>query len=399
VRYGCEDGAGEERSVFDDFFGKNEEATTIKIKNLPVQVTVYLSATVDIADDSELIAESEETDITNAGEEDAVKMDYKKMLFYASIALLLIAMLAYISRLSSYRNELKQNRSRRKDTSVQPAAGWQISYFVVMAVLVVAVIWFYLPDKFGVAGGLNDKRQKPVSIAYAPDFSTSMLAEDITPNRINATVEALLKHAKHTPADYVGLVGFAGNSKVLSSIENSNTHLRNVLRKLGTVSHLFADGAAIGDGLLLSISNLLAKPDTRSYIILFTDGMNNGGMVSPNTAAEPMKALGIRLYIVGIGSYEDGPIKVQTPNGTVYHKIPVEIDDEQYTRMAASTGEKYFRVADNEDLKRVSGEIDAHIKENIWKPDVPVNPFSFSKEEALQVVKKVVLRIDRQVEK
>ena len=139
--------------------------------------------------------------------------------------------------------------------------------------------------------------------------------------------------------------------------------LINLMRELQ--SGMIEDGTAIGNGLALAVNRIKDSEAKSKVIILLTDGVNNRGEIAPATAADIAKTFGIRVYTIGVGTMGTAPYPVQTPFGTQYQNLPVEIDEAILKDIAAKTGGKYFRATDNNKLVQVYGEIDKLEKSKI----------------------------------
>jgi Ca-activated chloride channel homolog len=114
-------------------------------------------------------------------------------------------------------------------------------------------------------------------------------------------------------------------------------------------------------------------------IILLTDGVNTGGSIPPQTAAEIAKTFGIRVYTVGVGTIGMAPYPAKNMFGqTVYQDMEVKIDEDMMRKISAMTDGKYFRATDNAKLEKVYEEIDA-----LEKSKIDVTEFRKKKEEFL----------------
>lgn len=195
-----------------------------------------------------------------------------------------------------------------------------------------------------------------IDIVLVTDVSGSMLAEDFRPNRIEAAKEVAEEFVRGRPDDRIGLVVFAGESFTQCPLTLDHSVLVNLV---GSVrSGLIEDGTAIGMGLATAVSRLKDGEAPGRVIILLTDGVNNKGSIDPLTAAGIAATYGIRVYTVGVGTVGMAPYPVQTPLGTQYRNVPVEIDEELLRRIADQTGGRYFRATDNEKLRTIYSEID-----------------------------------------
>lgn len=195
-----------------------------------------------------------------------------------------------------------------------------------------------------------------ISIAIAIDISTSMLAEDFRPNRLDVAKKEAIKFINGRPTDRIAVVAFAGESFTQCPLTTDHTSAINLLQQIKT--GLIEDGTAIGLGLANAVARLKDDDAKSKVIILLTDGVNNRGEIAPLTAADFASALGIRVYTIGIGTKGLAPYPVQTPFGTEYQQVEVEIDEQLLTQIAEKTGGKYFRATDQKKLNDIYAEID-----------------------------------------
>jgi Ca-activated chloride channel family protein len=203
-----------------------------------------------------------------------------------------------------------------------------------------------------------------VDIILTLDVSGSMLAQDFTPNRLEAAKSVAIDFVDSRKTDRVGVVIFSGESFTLVPLTSDKNVLKGQID--GIQSGLLEDGTAIGSGLATSADRLRLSTSKSKVIILLTDGENNGGQIPPVTAKEIAKNLGIKVYTIGVGSEGYAPIPVQDGSGrVVMQREKVNIDEKLLTQIANETGGKYFRVSDNEGLKDVYKEIDELEKSTI----------------------------------
>lgn len=195
-----------------------------------------------------------------------------------------------------------------------------------------------------------------IDIMLALDISSSMLARDFTPDRLEAAKEVATKFILERPQDKIGLVVFSGESFTQCPLTTDQAVLVNLLREVK--SGMIDDGTAIGLGLANAVNRLKDSPAKSKVVILLTDGVNNRGSVAPATAAELAKAFGIRVYTIGVGTYGEAPYPVPTPFGVQLQTMAVEIDEDVLQQIATLTGGKYFRATDNDKLKQIYSEID-----------------------------------------
>ncbi len=202
-----------------------------------------------------------------------------------------------------------------------------------------------------------------VDIILCMDVSTSMLAEDLKPNRLEAAKKAAIEFIDNRPNDRVGLVIFAAESFTQCPLTLDHRIVKNVLRK--TKTGVLEDGTAIGEGLATAVNRLKDSKAKSKIIVILTDGMNNAGVISPLTAAEIAKTFNVRVYAIGAGARGTAPYPVQTPFGIVKRPMKVEIDEDLLRQIANSTGGKYFRATNSRGLRRIYSEIDKMEKTKI----------------------------------
>src|SRR6202000_1610212 len=152
-----------------------------------------------------------------------------------------------------------------------------------------------------------------IDIVLCLDISGSMLAQDFTPNRMEAAKNVASEFIDNRPTDRIGLVIFSGESFTMCPLTTDRTVLKSQL--FNVQSGLLEDGTAIGSGLATGGERLKDSPSKSKVIILLTDGENNGGLIDPNTAKEIAKSVGVRVYTVGMGTEGYAPVPVQTTAG------------------------------------------------------------------------------------
>ncbi len=213
-----------------------------------------------------------------------------------------------------------------------------------------------------------------IDIIVSLDVSTSMLAEDFKPNRIEAAKKQAIEFIDKRPNDRLGLVVFAGESFTQCPITVDHVVLKNLVSTV--TSGMVEDGTAIGMGLATAVTRLKESKAKSKVIILLTDGVNNTGIIAPLTAAEIAKTFGVRVYTIGVGSHGTAPYPVKTSFGTQYRNVEVQIDDALLTDIAKMTGGKYFRATNNKGLNDIYSEID-----ELEKTKINVAVFSKKHEE------------------
>jgi Ca-activated chloride channel family protein len=202
-----------------------------------------------------------------------------------------------------------------------------------------------------------------IDIVLALDVSSSMLARDFKPDRLEAAKNIAKDFIIKRPNDRIGIVIFSGEAFTQVPLTTDHAMIINMFREIK--SGMIEDGTAIGDGLATSVSRLKESDAISKVIILLTDGVNNSGSVDPMSAAEIAKLYGIRVYTIGIGSKGYAPYPVQTPFGTQMQQMKVQIDEDLLGKIAKETGGHYFRATNNAKLKKIFEEIDKLEKSKI----------------------------------
>jgi Ca-activated chloride channel homolog len=226
-----------------------------------------------------------------------------------------------------------------------------------VALLIIVIARPQKTDKF------QDMSTEGIDIVLTLDISGSMLAQDFKPNRIEAAKNVATEFISGRPYDRIGLVVFSGESFTQCPLTTDHAVLINLLREIQ--SGMIEDGTAIGNGLSTSVNRIKDSEAKSKVIILLTDGVNNRGEIAPLTAAGIAKTFGIRVYTIGVGTQGVAPYPVQTPYGTQYQDMQVEIDEGILKEIAQTTGGKYFRATDNDKLVQVYNEIDKLEKSKI----------------------------------
>ena len=209
-----------------------------------------------------------------------------------------------------------------------------------------------------------------IDIVLAMDVSTSMLARDFKPDRINAAKDIAVEFIAQRPSDRMGIVVFAGESYTQCPLTTDRSTLINLMKEVQT--DLIEDGTAIGNGLSTAVARLKDSDAPSRVVILLTDGVNNRGEVHPLTAAEIAKTYGVRVYTIGVGANGMAPYPVMTPWGVELQQMQVEIDEDLLKQIALETGGRYFRATDNTKLAEIYSEINKMEKTRTTVDSFPV---------------------------
>lgn len=196
-----------------------------------------------------------------------------------------------------------------------------------------------------------------IDIVLAMDISSSMLAADLKPDRLEASKAVASDFVLGRPGDRMGLIVFSGETFTQVPLTTDHAMMLNMLKDMKC--GMLEDGTAIGDGLASAVSRLKDSEAISKVVILLTDGENTAGSIDPMTAAEMAKLFGIRVYTIGAGTRGTAPYPVQTPFGGVkYQQVEVNINDALLQQIADETGGKYFRAESKEKLQQIYDEID-----------------------------------------
>ncbi len=203
------------------------------------------------------------------------------------------------------------------------------------------------------------KTTKGIDIVMAIDLSSSMLAKDLRPNRMEALKEVASNFVDARPNDRIGVVVYAAESYTKTPVTSDKAIVKEAIRDI-KYDNVLQDGTGIGMGLTTAVNRLKDSKAKSKIIILLTDGVNNSGFIEPETASEIAKEYGIKVYTIGIGTngmaefpYAFAP----NGNGFLYKMMPVEIDEKLMKTIARNTGGKYFRANSNSKLESIYNEI------------------------------------------
>lgn len=245
----------------------------------------------------------------------------------------------------------------------------------------------------------SNKSIEGIDIMLAIDVSTSMLAEDLKPNRIEAAKQVAAEFIAGRPNDNIGLSIFAGEAFTQCPMTTDHASLLNMLQTVRTdiaARGLIEDGTAIGMGLANAVSRLKESKAKSKVVILLTDGSNNRGDISPMTAAEIARSLGIRVYTIGVGTNNVAPYPMPVAGGIQYVNIPVEIDTKTLSEIATATEGDFYRATNTKELRNIYKEIDQLEKSKLnvktfSKRYEAYQPFAFAA--VLALLLEILLRI------
>jgi Ca-activated chloride channel family protein len=202
------------------------------------------------------------------------------------------------------------------------------------------------------------KTNKGIDIIMAIDVSSSMLAQDLKPDRLSALKRVASSFIDDRLSDRIGLVVYAGESYTKTPITSDKSIVKNALREI-MYKGLIEDGTAIGMGLATAVNRLKDSRAKSKVIILLTDGVNNSGFIDPKIAIELAVEFGIKTYTIGLGSNGTAraPVAILPTGKFKYGMTKVEIDEALLKEIATTTGGIYFRATDNKKLEEIYAEI------------------------------------------
>ena len=284
-------------------------------------------------------------------------------MIFSNIAylLLFIPLIAYVAWYLLVGKGLKPSM---KVSTTQPFAGKVKSYknylvhvpfasrVIALSLLIIVLARPQLTSEW------EERDVEGIDIMLATDVSTSMLAMDLQPNRLEAAKEVAQDFIAGRPNDNIGLTIFAGESFTQCPLTIDHIALANMLSAVDcdiAAKGIIADGTAIGMGIANSVSRLKDSKAVSKVIILLTDGINNRGEITPEASAEMAKEFGVRIYTIGVGT-DKKEAPYPTPYGSM--NVPVEIDEKTLGNIAEATGGRYFRATDKQSLRDIYNEID-----------------------------------------
>ena len=227
-----------------------------------------------------------------------------------------------------------------------------------LRIISIALVIIALSRPQEISNSSRTKTSSGIDIVIAVDISSSMLAQDLKPNRLEALKSVASEFINDRINDRIGLVIYAGESYTKTPVTSDKEVVINSLTEI-SFDGIIDDGTAIGMGLATSVNRLKDSKAKSKVIILLTDGVNNSGFIDPSTAADLASTYGIKPYTIGLGTNGNARAPVAlNPNGSFRFGITkVEIDEDLLNEVADKTGGKYFRATDNRKLEEIYEEI------------------------------------------
>lgn len=279
--------------------------------------------------------------------------------------------------------------------------GWKVRLMPLQVLLRVAafVLLVLVLARPQTRNSWSNRTVEGIDIMLAIDVSTSMLAEDLRPNRLEAAKQVASEFISGRPDDNIGLTIFAGESFTQCPMTTDHASLINLLQNVRTdiaARGQIQDGTAIGMGLANAVSRLKDSKAKSKVVILLTDGSNNMGDLSPMTSAEIARSFGIRVYTIGVGTNKVAPYPIMGAGGVQYVNLPVEIDTETLADIAAATDGDFYRATNTNELHNIYKEIDKLEKSklNVTKFSKRYDAFMpFAVAAAIALLLEILLRI------
>lgn len=198
-----------------------------------------------------------------------------------------------------------------------------------------------------------------IDIVIASDVSSSMLAKDLEPNRLEALKVVASRFVSERVNDRIGVVVYAAEAYTKVPVTIDKAVVLDAINGM-QFEDVIEDGTAIGMGLATAVNRLKDSKAKSKLVILMTDGVNNAGFLEPLMASEIAADLGIKVYTIGIGTNGNAlfPYALAQNGEPLFRMQPVKIDEKLLKEIAQKTGGKYFRALDNQGLEGIYKEID-----------------------------------------
>ena len=276
--------------------------------------------------------------------------------FFWFLLLIPVAIIWYIIKRKQQQATLKMSSLEGfKSQGVLPKLK-HFLFLLRLAALALLIVALARPQKENVS--TKTKVNKGIDIIMAIDISSSMLARDLKPNRLQALKKVAGEFIKGRPNDRIGLVLYAGESYTKTPITSDKAVVLGSLKEVGYDNRI-NDGTAIGSGLATAVNRLKESKAKSKVIILLTDGVNNSGSIDPKLASELALQFGIKTYTIGLGTNGMAitPVAIDGRGKFVFDRKKVKIDEVLLKEIAKKTGGKYFRATNNKKLQEIYAEI------------------------------------------
>jgi Ca-activated chloride channel family protein len=281
------------------------------------------------------------------------QVSFASPVFFIGLLLLPVMVYWYLKRMPS------QSGAFMLSGLLSDVQSWRSSFrhslFVLRLLSVLCIVMALARPQYAYKEEL--KTGNGIDIILCIDISGSMMAQDLQPDRLEAAKSVAINFIEQRVTDRIGVVVFSGESFTLVPLTLDKQVLRTQIS--GIQQGLIQDGTAIGDGLGISISRIMNSTLKTKIVILLTDGVDQGGRISPLEAKAMAKSYGIRIYTIGVGTEGYAPFPVQSADGKVTAQLQkVTIDEPLLRSIAEETGARYYRAKDNKSLASIYKEID-----------------------------------------
>ena len=232
------------------------------------------------------------------------------------------------------------------------------TYLIIMVLIILGIARPRKVDK------IKETSVSVIDMLLVLDISSSMLADDFAPNRLEAVKNTAINFIDNRKEDRIGILVFAGESFIQCPLTIDKTILKSLISEIKVASKDY-DGTAIGMAIANGTNRFRSSEVESKVMILLSDGSNNSGEIDPITAAELAKEFGIKIYTIGAGTNQS------------YTRIPGrglilnEIDESTLKKIAKVTGGKYFRATDIEALELIYSEIN-----NLERSEIQVKEYT-----------------------
>jgi len=196
------------------------------------------------------------------------------------------------------------------------------------------------------------------------DVSGSMQALDFSVgnspiNRIAVVKSVVAQFIEERPNDRIGLIAFAAYPYIVSPLTLDHDWLLQNLERVDV--GVGDDGTAIGSAIAAAVNHLRTTAAKSKVVILLTDGVNNSGKISPLAAAEAARALGVKVYTIGVGVRGKAPIPVRDEAGRIHMVMDsVDVDEKTLQAVASQTGGLFYRATDTDSLRKIYEQINRY---------------------------------------
>jgi Ca-activated chloride channel family protein len=248
--------------------------------------------------------------------------------------------------------------AREVARSTRTRAGWWVWLFPLLAAALM-IVGLARPQR---GQSRTEVTAKGIDIVLGLDVSGSMqaldfLIDDQRVNRIQVVKSVVSKFIEERPNDRIGLIAFAAAPYLVSPLTLDHDWLQQNLERVSTAVG-GDDGTAIGSAIAASVNRLRTTNAKSKVVILLTDGMNNTGKISPIAAAEAAKAMGVKIYTIGVGVRGMAPILIKDNAGHSHIIMDkVDVDEKTLQTVADETGGNFYRATDTDSLQKIYDQI------------------------------------------